>query len=97
MRVLENGTFYRVGGTVEREVDVRIITATNKDLLKMVEEGLFRRNSSHRINTLRIEMPPLRERKSDIEPVFFSFLEHYANEKNIGEKKSESGSDQNTY
>jgi transcriptional regulator with PAS, ATPase and Fis domain len=87
LRVLQNGTFYRVGSTVERAVDVRIITATNKDLSKMVEEGLFRRDLFFRINTLRIKIPPLRERKGDIELLFFSFLEHYTGDKkNIGKK-----------
>ena len=86
LRALDNGTFYRVGSTVERAVDVRIITATNKDLSKMVEEGLFRRDLLFRINTLRIKIPPLRERKDDIEPLFFSFLEHYTDKKNIVKK-----------
>ena len=63
LRVLENGTFYRVGGTDEREVDVRLITATNKDLSKMIEEGLFRRDLLFRINTHRINMPPLKREK----------------------------------
>lgn len=87
LRVLENGTFYRVGGTDEREVDVRVITATNKDLSKMIEEGLFRRDLLFRINTHRINMPPLRERKGDIEPLFYSFLEHYIDKNKLGEKK----------
>ncbi len=86
LRVLEYGTFYKVGGTVEKEVDVRIITATNKDLSKMVEAGLFRRDLLFRINALQIKMPPLRERKDDIEPLFFSFLEHYVDKKNIRKK-----------
>ncbi|MDR4499774.1 MAG: sigma 54-interacting transcriptional regulator [Candidatus Scalindua sp.] len=86
LRVLENGTFYRVGGTVEREVDVRIITATNKNLLEMVEKGLFRRDLLFRINTIRIKIPPLRERRDDIKPLFFKFLIHYMKEKDIGKK-----------
>ncbi len=86
LRVLENGTFYRVGGAEEKEVDVRIITATNKDLSKMIEEGLFRRDLFFRINTFRIKMPPLRERRGDIEPLFLSFLGHYADKKKSGEK-----------
>ncbi|MHC4321665.1 MAG: sigma-54 interaction domain-containing protein [Planctomycetota bacterium] len=86
LRVLENGTFYRVGGTEEREIDVRIITATNKDLSKMVEEGLFRKDLLYRINTLRINMPPLRERRDDIIPLFFFFLEHYTYIRNIEKK-----------
>jgi transcriptional regulator with PAS, ATPase and Fis domain len=87
LRVLQNGTFYRVGSTVERAVDVRIITATNKDLSKMVEEGLFRRDLLFRINTHRIKIPPLRERKGDTKLLFFSFLEHYIDKKDIGKKR----------
>ncbi|MDR4503346.1 MAG: sigma 54-interacting transcriptional regulator [Candidatus Scalindua sp.] len=87
LRVLENGTFYRVGGVKEREVDVRVITATNKDLSEMVEAGLFRRDLLFRINTLRIVLPPLRRRREDIEPLFFSFLEYYTDKKNIGGKR----------
>ncbi|GJQ60296.1 MAG: hypothetical protein SCALA701_30970 [Candidatus Scalindua sp.] len=87
LRVLENGTFFRVGGTLERGVDVRIITATNKDLSAMVEAGTFRRDLLFRINTLQINLPPLRERRDDIESLFLSFLTHYRRKKNIGEKK----------
>jgi len=87
LRVLENGTFYRVGGTEEREINVRIITATNKDLSKMVEKNLFRKDLLYRINTLRIGMPPLRERRDDILPLFYFFLEHYADIRNVGKKE----------
>ena len=86
LRVLEKGTFYRVGGTEEIEVDVRVITATNMDLSQMVGRGLFRRDLFFRINTLQIKIPPLRERKEDIIPLFYSFLEHYSDRKEIGEK-----------
>jgi transcriptional regulator with PAS, ATPase and Fis domain len=76
-----------VGGTEEREVDIRVITATNKDLSKMVEEGLFRRDLLYRINTIRISMPPLRERRDDIVPLFYFYLEHYAGMRNIENKR----------
>ncbi len=86
MRVLENGTFYRVGGTEEKRVNVRLITATNKDLTKLVAEGLFRKDLLYRINNLRITMAPLRERKEDIMQLFFSFLDHYIKSINIENK-----------
>ncbi len=83
LRVLENGTFYRVGGTEEKRVNVRLITATNKDLTKLVEEGLFRKDLLYRINHLCLTMAPLRERKEDIAPLFHSFLEYYTKIKKI--------------
>ena len=66
LRVLDCGTFYRLGGTVEMKVDVRIITATNKEMKKQVEKGLFREDLFFRINTISINTPPLRDRKEDI-------------------------------
>jgi two-component system response regulator HupR/HoxA len=87
LRVLENGAFYRVGGTEERAVDVRIITATNKDMPKMVKEGLFRQDLFYRINTHRINTPPLRERIDDIMPLLFYFLEYYTDKAGIGKKE----------
>ncbi len=87
LRVLENGTFYRVGGTEQKEVDVRIITATNKDLTKQIEEGLFRKDLFYRINALRISVPPLRDRREDILPLFYHFLEYYTNIRNIEKKE----------
>lgn len=87
MRVLENGTFYRVGGTKQHVVDVRIITATNKDLVKQVEEGLFRKDLFYRINSFRIYVKPLRERKEDILPLFYHFLHDQMESKNMELKK----------
>lgn len=66
LRVLEGGTFYSVGGTVPKRVNVRMIAATNKKLKHQVDRGLFRKDLFYRINTLQITMPPLRERKEDI-------------------------------
>ncbi|HEY7676586.1 MAG TPA: sigma-54 dependent transcriptional regulator [Candidatus Methylomirabilis sp.] len=66
LRVLENRTFRRVGGTRDITVDVRIITATNKDLLKEVEKGNFREDLYYRLKVLPIQVPPLRERGDDI-------------------------------
>jgi transcriptional regulator with PAS, ATPase and Fis domain len=75
LRVLENGTFYRVGGTKQKEVDVRIIVASNKNLKKQVKEGLFRKDLFYRINTFHINISPLRDRKEDILPLLHYFLE----------------------
>ncbi len=66
LRVIEEGTLVRVGGTEEFRVNVRIIAATNKDLKAEVEKGNFRRDLYYRLNVIPIELPSLRERKSDI-------------------------------
>lgn len=66
LRVLQSGTFHRLGSHKEISVDVRIITATNKDLEKMVREGKFREDLYFRINVVRIHLPALKERKEDI-------------------------------
>ncbi|GJL55544.1 MAG: hypothetical protein NPIRA02_26760 [Nitrospirales bacterium] len=62
LRVLENGTFYRVGQSIPTEVDVRIITATNRDLSQAVAEGLYREDLYYRLRSLVFKLPPLRER-----------------------------------
>ena len=77
VRALETGSFYRVGGTQKVEVSVRIIAATNKDLTRMVASGHFRADLLHRINTIRIALPPLRERDVDIAPLADHFLHQF--------------------
>jgi DNA-binding NtrC family response regulator len=67
LRVLDTATFRRVGGTGEVHVDVRVLAATNRDLTSMVRQGLFREDLYYRLNTICIEIPPLRERGEDIE------------------------------
>ena len=74
LRVLEERVFCRTGGTQEVFVDVRIIAATNSDLGKKVKQGGFRKDLFHRLNTARIHVPPLRERKEDILPLAQEFL-----------------------
>ena len=74
LRVLETGTFRHVGGTREIHVDVRIVAATNRDLADMMERGFFRRDLFYRLGTLRIEVPPLRDRVDDIPALAESFL-----------------------
>lgn len=66
LEVLQEGTFYRVGGTKKIAVDIRLIVATNKNLEKMVRDGLFREDLYYRINVFPIHLPPLRERTDDM-------------------------------
>jgi len=77
LRVLQDRTFTRVGGTRELEVDVRVIAASNRDLQRATAEGEFRPDLYYRLNVLTIEVPPLRERPADIEPLARRFVEHY--------------------
>ncbi|MDQ1333141.1 MAG: sigma-54 dependent transcriptional regulator, acetoin dehydrogenase operon transcriptional [Thermodesulfobacteriota bacterium] len=78
LRVLQEGTFERVGGEERISVDVRIITATNKNLKREVEKGNFRDDLYYRINVVPIHMPPLRERRSDIPVLVAHFLRRAA-------------------
>ncbi len=87
LRVLENGTFYRVGGVEQKRVDVRILAATNKKLKKQVEKGLFREDLFYRINTIRFNIPPLRDRKEDILPLFHHFFESCCKIRNMEKKE----------
>lgn len=80
LRVLQEREFERVGGEKPISVDVRVICATNKDLEKEVKEGRFREDLFFRLNVVRIEVPPLRERKEDIELLSASFLETFNKE-----------------
>src|SRR2546430_15642082 len=66
LRALETGTFFRVGGTRPRRVDVRLVAATNRDLAEAMRQGEFRQDLYYRINTIAIQLPPLRERREDI-------------------------------
>jgi DNA-binding NtrC family response regulator len=66
LRFLEERTFFRVGGSEELHVDVRVIAATNRDLQRLVQEGRFRDDLYYRLNVIHIRIPPLRERREDI-------------------------------
>jgi len=77
LRVLQEGTFYRVGGNREIKVDVRIIAATNRDLEKMILEKKFREDLYYRLNIAHIEIPPLRKRKDDIPYIVECIVEKY--------------------
>jgi DNA-binding NtrC family response regulator len=80
LRLVEQKTFRRIGGLKDIQVDVRIVTATNKDLLKLKEEGKFREDLFYRINVASIRIPPLRERPSDILPLTKYFMQRYNEE-----------------
>ncbi len=75
LRVLQNKEIKRLGENIIRKVDVRILTATNKDLAAMVREGTFRQDLYFRLNVINIVVPPLRERKSDIPLLIDHFLQ----------------------
>ncbi|MFM8840641.1 MAG: sigma-54 interaction domain-containing protein, partial [bacterium] len=77
LRVLQERTFYRLGGTKEVEVDVRVIAATNRDLEQLVEEGKFREDLFYRLNVATINLPPLRERQEDILPLASVFVTEF--------------------
>ena len=78
LRVIETQNFQRVGGSKNIQVDVRIIAATNKDLLEEVKKGDFREDLYYRLNVIPIRVPPLRERTSDIPELVDYFLEYFA-------------------
>jgi len=80
LRVLQDGQFYRVGGVSPVNVDVRIIAATHQNLEKAVQEGRFREDLFHRLNVIRVRIPPLRERREDIELLLRHFLDAAAKE-----------------
>jgi two-component system nitrogen regulation response regulator GlnG len=80
LRVLADGTFYRVGGHTPILVDVRIIAATHRDLETLVRQGLFREDLYHRLNVIRIHLPRLSERREDIATLAAHFLQQAAGE-----------------
>ncbi len=78
LRVLESGTFRRVGGTSDLTVDVRVIAATNRALETMMKEKSFREDLYYRLNVFSLSIPPLRERREDIPPLVDHFIHHSA-------------------
>src|SRR5205085_432492 len=80
LRVLQEHEFERLGGTRTLRVDVRVITATNRNLPQMVATGQFREDLYYRLNVVSIEMPPLRERKEDVGALAGFFLRRFASE-----------------
>lgn len=78
LRVLQEGEFERVGDNNTKKVDTRIIAATNRDLLEEIESNRFREDLYYRLNVVPIYLPPLRERREDVEPLVLFFLHRYA-------------------
>ena len=86
LRVLAEGEFYRVGGHLPVQVDVRVIAATHQDLEARVREGRFREDLYHRLNVIRIHVPPVRERREDITALMVHFLGEAARELEVDPK-----------
>ena len=90
LRVLDTSTFRHVGGTAEIRVDVRILTATNRDVSSMVRQGLFREDLFYRLSTITVEVPPLRARGTDVELLAQQFVatlnERFGSGKRISEE-----------
>lgn len=80
LRVLQENTFYRVGGTREEKVHTRIVCATNADTEALVKQGAFREDLFFRLNVCRVIVPPLRERREEIFPMMWMFLRRYSEE-----------------
>jgi DNA-binding NtrC family response regulator len=77
LRFLEDGTFTRVGGTQELRVDVRLIAATNRDIIEAIQKDEFREDLFHRLNVVKFRLPPLRERGQDVLMLAEHFLKHF--------------------
>jgi DNA-binding NtrC family response regulator len=80
LRVLQEKSFYRIGGNEEVRVDVRVVAATHKDLKQAVEDGAFREDLYYRLNVIEIRIPPLRERKEDIPLLAAHFVDRLSHE-----------------
>jgi len=87
LRVLENQNFIKVGDTISRQVNVRILAATNKDLKKDAEQGKFRQDLYYRLSVFTINLPPLRERKTDIPQLAKHYLKTFAQKMSYSEVK----------
>ena len=86
LRVLAESEFYRVGGQTPIKVDVRVIAATNQDLARAVKESRFREDLYHRLNVIRINTPPLRQRREDIPVLLKHYLAEAAKELGVAAK-----------
>ncbi len=77
LRVIQEREFMRLGGTEQLKVDVRIVAASNVDLLTLVREGRFREDLFHRLNVIHLQIPPLRDRREDVPLLLAHFLDRY--------------------
>jgi two-component system nitrogen regulation response regulator GlnG len=91
LRVLSDGQFYRVGGHQPVKANVRVIAATHQDLEKRVRDGLFREDLFHRLNVIRLRLPPLRERREDIPLLAKHFMTTSARELGVDSKRISEG------
>ena len=89
LRVIQDGEFFRVGGTVPIKTNVRILSATNRDLEDFIDDGRFRRDLYYRLNVVRIKVPNLRERTGDIPALVEHFLKKYSDKFQIQRKIDE--------
>src|SRR5450830_1288509 len=87
LRVLCDGQFYRVGGHQPLKSNVRVIAATHQNLEQRVRDGLFREDLFHRLNVIRLRLPPLRERREDVPLLVKHFLQHSAHELGVETKQ----------
>ena len=85
LRVLENGEYLRVGDSVVRKTNIRVVAATNKDMLQAVKDGKFREDLYYRLSTVQINVPPLRDRGDDIVLLSRLFLRNFINENRTSE------------
>jgi transcriptional regulator with PAS, ATPase and Fis domain len=89
LRALDGAAYYRLGGTRKAKVDVRIVAATNVDLMAAVEKGLFRRDLFHRLEQVRLDVPPLRNRPGDVRALAVHFLSVEAPQRRFSERALE--------
>jgi len=80
LRVIQEREFMRLGGTEQIKVDVRIVAASNIDLLTLVQQGRFREDLYHRLNVIHLRLPPLRDRREDVPALLVHFMERYCKE-----------------
>ncbi|UCF83326.1 MAG: sigma 54-interacting transcriptional regulator [Desulfobacteraceae bacterium] len=78
LRVLEDKRFVRVGGTTQKEIDIRVVSSTNQDLESLMDKGLFREDLYYRLNAVQINIPPLRERPADVPLIADSLIKKFS-------------------